>query len=262
MNEPTAQDEQLSDILRRLRSNDDVPTPEELRAALRSSLKNTLKKMGALAHAALGSVGESANRTASLVARNKRKVAAGVAAVGVAVPIVGWPAETKSAPDTAAAMRVRHAARYRSLTPEEQFKAAYTDPWVLNQETKEGGFGIRGIITPAKHISLIIGSTCLTGRIYDITPRHKVGGGMTDPATALPSASGIDIKPASGEPALSFTIAGGELIPSDVTKRILSTYGCTTSGILVQNGPEAGSVQFDNQSPELHSFHPGDTTMP
>ncbi len=259
MNNPDPNNENFSDIIKRLKSDDNVPTPEEVKEALKYSSSNTLKKLGHLARKACEKPQEGFQKANNAVIRHKRKIAAGVTAIAAAVPIVGWPAEVVSASDTVNSMRARHAERYQSFSPEEKFRATYTDPWTLSDNTKVGGFGVRGILTNTKEVSLVIGERCLVGGPYDITPRRTVDGSTTRPAKPISSAISLEIKPANGATPLLFTITNGELIPSDETQTILNEHTCAPSGIEIQNGPEVETEPFDIGSNELRPRHPGST---
>lgn len=218
----------------------------ELKEAAKNSYTAAIalkdRKIATIKHVSKG-LRHTSISTVEFVDTHKKQIATFLAAVAVGTPIIGWPGKTVSEEDAAQSMRQRQVSRYDSMSPAEKYSAAFTDPWTLHENNREGGFGILGALSSGTY-TRIMGEKCLAGTPFDLKPRSIVSGGTTSPATLKPtSVNTFDIVPDDKSPneILRFSLAPLSnnttpvLIPNNPTTNILIKNGCTPVGIHVND---------------------------
>lgn len=122
--------------------------------------------------------------------------------------------------------------RFGSMNYSQQFVASYVMPDMQMISTKEGGFGVLGIMQRLATIhELSIGSDCLAGTAYD--PTASLIGGLAYGAIKSNTTMGINndhnfvVTPAGGDvAALEFAIDEGRITPTEQTSDTLRSNGC------------------------------------
>ena len=163
--------------------------------------------------------------------KRKKKAAAVFAGIALLAAVTSRPAHDRPREEVDTIARNN----FGSMNYSQQFLASYVAPESQPVSTKEGGFGVLGLVQQltASH-ELRIGSTCLANTAYDPTPSKITGradGEIKSTTTmSMNDRHNFIVTPAGGGSAvLEFTVDDGRINPTEQTAESLRANGCDSS---------------------------------